>query len=437
MPSLRQLRSGDLPARNGFDDYQSWIQMSNAAFPVQTSTLLSDNASADALVQSFSDIYKSNGIVFSCMAVRQRVFSQVSFRFAALNNGRVSRLFGTPDLGILERPWPNGTTGELAARMIQDADTAGNFYAVRNGGRLYRRDPKKVSIILSGNPEEDEFVDVLGYAYQPKGKEGPTYTYEPDEMCHWTPVPDPDHPYKGMSWITPILREIKSDNSATDYKARFLGNSATPNMVVKFPEGVMNQDQFDRFKAKMESEYAGAARAGKTMYLAPGADVMVVGADLSKLDLSNTQGRDETRIAAAAGVPAVIAGLKESLAGSSLNQGNYSAARRQFGDGTMSDLYAGAAGALETLVPAPQDKGPSKLWHDMSQIPFFREDRKDNADIQFTRAQAMRQLVDAGWTPESVNSAFEAEDMTLLVHSGLYSVQLQAAGTTPATGATP
>jgi HK97 family phage portal protein len=257
-------------------------------------------------------------------------------------------------------------------------------------------------------------------------------------MCHWTPVPDPDHPYKGMSWITPILREIKSDNAATDGKAQFYANGMTPNLIVKFPEGVMNQEQFDRFKAKMTAEYAGARATGKTMYLAPGADVVSVGADLAGLDMSNTQGRDETRIASAAGVPAVIAGLKESLAGSSLNQGNYSAARRQFGDGTMSDLYGSAAGALETLVPAPQDKGQSKLWHDMSQIPFFREDRKDNADIQFTRAQAMRQLTDAGWTPDSVNAAFEAEDMTLLVHSGLFSVQLRPAGSDlPATGATP
>jgi hypothetical protein len=60
--------------------------MSGAAFPVQTSTLLGDNpVVADATCQSFSDIYKSNGIVFLCMAVRQRIFSQVSFRFAALN----------------------------------------------------------------------------------------------------------------------------------------------------------------------------------------------------------------------------------------------------------------------------------------------------------------------------------------------------------------
>jgi hypothetical protein len=133
----------------------------------------------------------------------------------------------------------------------------------------------------------------------------------------------------------------------------------------------------------------------------------------------------------------VIVGLKESLAGSSLNQGNYAAARRAFADGTMSDLYRGAAAALETIVPAPQGKGPAKLWFDISQVPFFREDRADAANIAFTRAQAMRQHVDSGWTPESVLAAFEAEDLSLLVHSGMYSVQLQPAGTNPATGATP
>ena len=426
MSSLRRRRAA--PERNGWDDVQSWIQMAGAQFPVQTSALLGSQPADLLSGEDFASIYKSNGIVFACMAVRQRVFSQITFRFVELNNGKLGKLFGTPDLTVLEHPWPNGTTGELAARMIQDADTAGNFYAVRQGDRLYRRDPRKTSILLSGHPAEDEFVDVLGYAYQPNGKQGPTYTYLPDEMCHWSPNPDPDHPYKGMSWITPILREIRSDNAATDAKAKVFANGMTPNLVVKFPPDVMNQDQFDKFKAKMEAEYAGSAKSGKTMYLAPGADVDVVGANFKQMDFSETQGRDETRIAAAAGVPAVVVGLKESLAGSSLNQGNWAAARRSFADGTMSDLYRGAAAALETVVPAPQTKGASKLWFDLSQVAFFREDRDAAANIQQTQATTIRSYIDAGFEPDSVIAAVEAEDRSLLVHSGRYSVQLLPPG---------
>ena len=429
-------RSASSTERNGWDDVQSWINFAGAQFPVQTSGLLGSSLESlpDATVEAFTNIYKTNGIVSACMAVRQRIFSEVTFRFAQVNGGRAGRMFGTKDLDILEHPWPNGTTGELAVRMIQDVDLSGNFYAVRQGGRLYRRDPAKTSIILSGDPAEDEFVDVLGYAYRPKGKQGRTYTYEPHEMCHWSPEPDPEHEYKGMSWITPILREIRSDNSATDAKARNFANGMTPNMVVKFPEGVISQEQFDKFKAKMEAEYAGAGKSGKTMYLAPGADVDVVGANFKEMDFSETQGRDETRIASRAGVPAVIVGLKESLAGSSLNAGNYAAARRSLADGTMRPLYRSAAASLETIVPAPQDKGPSKLWYDDTQVAFFREDRADAATIGQTQAATLKSYIDAGFTAESAIAALEAEDRTLLVHTGYVSVQLQKLGASDPAG---
>lgn len=433
MPSLRQLRT-DGPSRS-WDEVQAWINFANASFPVQTSGLLGAEPLPSG--DDFASIYKTNGIVFACMAIRQRVFSQIVFRFAGLNNGKVGKLFGGPEIDILNKPWPNGTSGDLASRAILDADTKGAFFGVREADTIYRRDPMKMSVVLSGDPLEDEFVDILGYVYRPKGKQGPAYTYTPSEVCHWTPVLDPDSSYtKGMSWLTPILREVRSDNSATDHKAQFFANGATPNMVVKFPENVMDQDQFDRFKAKMEAEYAGSRGAGKTLYLAPGADVEVVGKDFKEMDFSETQGRDETRIASAAGVAPVLVGLKESLGGSSLNAGNYQAARRAFADGTMSDLYRGFVSSLETIVPPPQNKGPAKLWFDLSQVPFFREDRGDAATIRSTQATTLKQLIDAGFTPESAIAALEAEDFTLLVHTGMYSVQLQPAGTTfPATGA--
>lgn len=435
MGSLRQLRTE--AQRNGFDDLQTWIKMSNATFPVQTSNLIGSNLDALPSGDDFVSIYKSNGPVFACMAIRQRIFSQIVFRFAGINNGKVGKLFGGPEIDILNKPWVNGTSGDLATRAILDADSKGAFFGVREGDTIYRRDPMKTSVVLSGNPLEDEFVDIMGYIYRPKGKQGPAFTYTPSQMCHWTPVLDPDAAYtKGMSWITPILREIRSDNAATDHKAQFMSNGATPNMVVKFPENVMTQDQFDRFKAKMDSEYAGTRGAGKTLYLAPGADIEVVGKDFKEMDFSETQGRDETRIASAAGVHPVLIGMKESLAGSSLNAGNYAAARRSFADGTMSDLYRGFVSALESIVPAPQAKGPAKLWFDISQVPFFREDRGDAATIRQTQAATIKSLIDAGYEPDSVIAAMEAEDFTLLVHSGLYSVQLQPAGTTTPTGAT-
>lgn len=442
MPSLRQLRSRDDSGNfSNFEELSAWIQANGGGFPFGMTTAQpyangQSQILPDATIESFRNIYRTNGVVFATSAVRQRIFSEVTFRFVSMSNGRNERMFGTTDLTVLEKPWPNGTTGELASRMIHDVDTAGNFYAVRPRGedgeftdnRLHWRDPKNMSIVLNGDPLVDEFVDIVGYVYRPTGGTGEPFFYTVDEVAHWMPTPDPDSPFRGMSWITPILREITSDNAATDAKANFFANGMTPNMVVTFPQDVMTQEQFDAFKLKMETAYSGRNSHGKTLYLAPGADVEVVGKNFQEMDFPNTQGRDETRIASAGGVPAVIVGLKESLAGSSLNQGNFSAARRQLADGTMRPLFRSAAAALETVCPAPQDNGAAKLWFDDDNIAFFREDQGDAANIQSTQATTIRTFIDAGFTPKSVIAAVEAEDRTLLVHSGLYSVQLQEPG---------
>jgi hypothetical protein len=122
--------------------------------------------------------------------------------------------------------------------------------------------------------------------------------------------------------------------------------------------------------------------------------------------------------------------LSESMQGSSLNAGNYTAARRRFSDGTIRPLWRAAAGALQTLVPPPSPG--NRLWFDDRDISFCQEDVKDAADIKQTEASALRTLVDAGFEPETAVAAVRTGDFSLLVHSGLYSVQLQEAGAQPA-----
>lgn len=436
MATLRQrrrVRDDDSESRYSYDDLAQWASVANngGIFPFGfggPATNGNSEAPVENLQQYATQIYKQNGIVFACCAVRQAVFAEIRFRYATMDQGRIGRMYGDRSLGLLERPWPNGTTGELAARMIQDVDLAGNSYWVRDGNRLWRRSPDKMVIVLDGNPAEDEYANIKGYLYYPDGimPGAKSYSYFPNEVAHWSPLPDPLADYRGMSWMTPILREIRADGAATDHKMDFFNNGAVPNLVVRTPPEVMTQEQFDRFKSKMDSEHVGRSRRYKTLYLAPGADVQVVGRDFSQMAFAETQGRDETRIAAAAGVPAVIVGLKESMAGSSLNAGNYSMARRRFADGTMRPLFRSAAAALETLVPPPDQA--SILWYDDSQVAFFREDRADAANIFLAKAQTVESLVRAGYTPQSVAVAVENEDLRPLVHTGLFSVQLQPAG---------
>lgn len=441
MFGLKQRRE---PERQSFDwylqQYAQWSTGGNTYVEPYTTTIPGQKAApiANNFVDMVNGGYKENGVVFALASVRMRVFSEARFQFQRMRNGHPGDLFGTPDLGILETPWPGGTTGDLLSAMLLHSDFAGNAFVVRAGNQLVLLRPDWVQIVLGethydGRTESGTIAyENAGYLYYHGGVSAQKrpVAFAADEVAHFMPQPDPAAQYKvGMSWLTPVIREIQSDKAATDHKLKFYENAATPNLAVSLPKEITPQ-QFNDFVEAMDGKHKGVDNAYKTLYTGGGADVTVIGANMQQLDFANTQGKGETRLAAAAGVPAVVAGISEGLAGSSLNAGNFGQARRQFADTTLSNLWRNAAGTLQTLIPAPSD---ARLWYDTDGIPFLREDQKDEATIQSTQSQAIRQLVDAGFEPKSIIAAIKNNDMNLLNHTGLYSVQLQPPGSaTPA-----
>lgn len=378
-----------------------------------------------------SGAFKSSGPVFACILARMLVFSEARFQFQRLTNGRPADLFGTTGLGLLERPWKNGTTGELLSRMEQDTSLAGNFFATvvddADGRRVRRLRPDHVTIITGSRSGSTSALDAqpVGYLYHPHGpsSERDAVLLTPDKIVHWSPIPDPDAQWRGMSWLTPVLREIKGDLAASEHKLKFFKNGATGGIAVSYDKDV-SPATIERFAEMYAQKHAGVDNAYKTFHFGGGADVTTVGADLRQLDFKATQGAGETRIAAAAGVGAVIAQLSEGLQGSALNAGNFNAAKRRFTDGTMRPLWRSASAALETIVPPPAG---SRLWYDTRDVAFLQEDQKDEAEIQANHAETIRRLVDAGFEPDKVVQAVTSGDLKSLVggHSGLYSIQLQ------------
>lgn len=208
----------------------------------------------------------------------------------------------------------------------------------------------------------------------------------------------------------------------------------TPNLAIKF-DASKTIEEVKAFKALLENEHRGKWNAYKTMYLGGGADAVAIGKDFQQLDFAATQGKGESRLASAAGVPPSWVGFSEGLQGSALNAGNFTAARRRFGDGTMHHLWGNAASSLEVLLTRPTG---AQLWHDTRSIPFLREDAKEHAETQSKQAQTIRQLIEAGFEPASAVKAVTESDYSVLKHTGLVSVQLQKPGqpgTTPPIGA--
>lgn len=376
--------------------------------------------------------YKRNGIVFACIQARARAFSEARFQYQTFEGGRPGRLFGDPSLGLLERPWENGTTGELLVRMEQDVSLTGNFFATVSdlGQRSIRRLRPDWVTIVTGSPDDDPFhvdASVVGYIYNPPGRKPTLLT--PEKVVHWSPIPDPDAQWRGMSWLTPVLREIEADSAATKHKLKFFENGATMNFVVTY-DSAISKDAFKTFVEHFNASHRGTENAYKVLHLGGGADAKTIGADLKQIDFKVTQGAGETRIAAAAGAHPVIVGLSEGMSGSSLNQGNFNAAKRLFADITVRPNWRSASAALQKFSTPPPG---SRLWYDDRDIPFLKEDQQDAAQILSTQAIALRQLLDAGFSADDAVRAVTAGDLALLTgrHTGLFSVQLQPAGSTP------
>jgi phage portal protein BeeE len=362
--------------------------------------------------------YATNAVVFGAILARIMLFSEASFAFRDLSD---KHLFGANEvdgrrltsLRKLEMPWPGGTTGELLARMMQDVDLTGNAYVWDAGDQLVRLRPDWVTIIseLTDAPDGGQYRRVIGYWWEPPPTEpdqGDPMALPVEDVAHWSPIPDPLANFRGMSWLTPVLREVTGDNAMTGYKIRYLENAASPNLLIRYDQDV-GETVVKRLQAQVEARHGGVDNAFRTMVLDNGADVTVIGNTLEQMNFSTVQAAGENRIVIASGVPGIVIGSKEGLMAATYS--NYEQAMRRFADLTMRPLWRSVCSCLSKLVAVPAG---SRLWFDVSDIAALRQGEKERAETMLVKSQAVSWLT-GKFESDSIVSAIESGDLSQLV----------------------
>lgn len=362
---------------------------------------------------------KGNSPIFSLVQIRARAFSEFVPKWQNLSD---QRLFGSPLLQPLERPVGTGLR-TLMKQVEVDKSMAGNAYLFRPddgaGRRMVQRlRPDWVDIVASPDGSM-----VAGYRYWEGGrKTGTPRDLAAYEVAHLIEMPDPMHPWKGMSWITAVAREVDADTAMSKHKNAFFANAATPNLLVKI-EGELDPEFREVLRGEFSRRYEGVQNAYKTAIVDQGADVMVLGRDFQQMEFALTQAAGEARLAAAANVPAQIAGFSKGLDSSTYT--NYTQAMRRFADLFARPAWGDFCESVERIFPPPSG---ARLWYEDRHIPFLQQDAADEAVIRKEDALTMEALIRAGYEPDSVTSAVTSGDFTTLAHSGLVSVQLQPPG---------
>jgi Phage portal protein len=360
-----------------------------------------------------------NAVVFAAIARRLSVFTEAAFKFRDL---RTKRLFGGPALAKLEQPWPGGSTQSLWAWMELDASLAGNSFIRDTGNGLERLRPDWVTIISRVELDQlgHQVRRVVGYWYCPVGDtERGDELFLTDEVAHWAPIPDPLMNFRGLSWISEVIREINGDIRMAEYREAFFRNAATPNIVIKYQDKIA-PERVERLQTRLRERNTGMDGAFSTLILDQGADMTVVGQNMVGSAFDDLQAAGETRILMAAGVPPVVAGARQGLQASEV--GEYAVGLRALADMTIRPNWRGACAALEKLVQVPPG---AQLWIDTTDVSALQQGEQDKAATSQQQAATIAQLIMQGFDPDSVVAAVVAGDMTLLEHTGAMSVQVQ------------
>lgn len=371
---------------------------------------------------------------FAAQMIRADLLSQLELVWKGTRfHSKPGSFFGTAELALLEEPWPKADTGDLLGRMEWHAGLAGNAFVWHDLGRSRLRilRPDWTSFVFGSDSDPSSPIgeldlDLLGFMYQPGGPHaGKRAVFlRPEDVAHWAPIPDPEAEFRGMSWITPAVRELQADRQARDHTLKFWEHGGTPNLVFTLDKS-LTPTQVQEFAALIDSRHSGVENAYRNLFLGGGADVEVVGKDLQQLDFTNVQAMTENRIAVLSGIPAQILGIKEGNSGATLNAGNFAEARRKLSDIFFYGHARGACRALAQLFA--KERSRELTWS--NEIPFLREDADTAAKITGEKAKTIRTLTDGGFEPASVVEAVETDDLTKLQHTGLLSVQMQTPGT--------
>lgn len=290
--------------------------------------------------------FARNPVVYRCV----RLIAETANRVPLVVSEGGKRIDEHPLARLLARPNGRQSGGELLEAVYAYLQTAGNAYLqagiVEGEVRAIfglRPDRMKVVAGADGWP--------LAYDYTAGGR---TVRLRQDGE----PVPDVLHmalfhpldDHYGMAPLEAAQTSLDIHNAAGQWNKALLDNAARPSgaLVYSAAGQTMTVDQFDRLKAELERDYAGAANAGRPLLLEGGLDWKTIALSPRDMDFIEAKHAAARDIALAFGVPPMLLGIPGDNTYANLAEANRALWRQ-----TLIPLVVRVADELSTwLSPA-------------------------------------------------------------------------------------
>lgn len=282
-----------------------------------------------------------------------------------------------PLLALLARPNPRETRTDLLEAVTGHLLVAGNAYIelVSVAGQpreLYALRPDRMKVV----PGHEGWPDV--YEYSVAGRSvrfdvsegGGTGEGPPPILQIKLFNPTDDH--YGLSPLEAAHSALNVHNAASAWNKALLDNAARPSgaLVYSAAAGNLSQDQFERLKGELETNFQGAPNAGRPLLLEGGLDwksLSLTPKDMDFIEAKHTAARE---IALAFGVPPMLLGIPGDNTFS-----NYQEANRSFYRGTVVPLANRLLTSLVNWLSPAYGEG-LRLEPDLDQVQALAVERE-------------------------------------------------------------
>lgn len=199
--------------------------------------------------------------------------------------------------------------------------------------------------------------------------DGIAYRIETADIVHFRNGLDPNNPRKGLSKLNSLLREIFTDDEASNFTASLMRNLGVPGVILapsNTTGGSVVKAEPEVIKSKFKATFGGDNR-GEPMVLSAPTDIKVLSWSPEQMNLTALRRIPEERISGVLGVPAMVAQLGAGLERSSFT--NYSEANvAAYTQGVIPDHRLIAAELEVQLLSEFADPEGLDVWFDWTQV---------------------------------------------------------------------
>ena len=229
-------------------------------------------------------------------------------------DGNESVVTGHRVTELLRRPNPHyGGANMMFVTLLEFLVTGNSYWVKERGGdktvKYLWWVPGRYIEPKAPSQASTEFL--TGYEYRPSGNE--PLLVETEDVVHVKYGLDPDNPRKGLGPLASLIREIYTDDMASNFTASLMRNGGMPGTLFTPGKDITLSDaQRAQAKSRWEQEFQGDQQGG-VLVAASDAKVQQVGHDPDKLNLSAIRAIPEERVTAVLGIPAAVVGLGTGL----------------------------------------------------------------------------------------------------------------------------